>query len=176
MKITLFILFLATKLISAGLEKNMIIPKFYELLARNEKPSVSDEEDFFGGDESSPVKELVISIDKYKNSKTPTWDYIRDNKYFFITKNLQELANASIQYSSPVRMTRLWNLSEAEYLVVYVHFPTKSLGPKKGSGSTGITIVRFKLGTDRYLNIDETFIVSSEKLFYEYVYTDAKKN
>lgn len=171
MKSILLLSVFATCISSAEFEQAKIVPKFYEILAQVEKPSEQDEIEFFGGKECASVKKVILSHGDHSKSKTPIWDYVRSNKYFFTTKGLVDLSNARIQYSDPVHMVRLWNKTTTEDMKVYTTFPTEMVDDR--GGSSGVSMAIFTLGKNCYLDIGATFVSGSGKLFFEYVYKES---
>jgi len=70
---------------------NAIMQEFYSILTRSESPTETEEEKFFGSKKSrmggeSFIEHVARKQDKYKSSKTPVWDLLRDNRSFFLPK------------------------------------------------------------------------------------------
>lgn len=173
MKIVVFWLIFGTASVFVKLEPGRIVPEFYRLLARSEEPSEQEESDFFGGEECSGIRTLILSSVKYSGSKTPIWKYVRDHKEFFVTAGLDDVSTARVMFSDPVRMTRIWNLVTDEEFVVYATFPTRMSG--HGRESLGVSMARFTLGRSCYLNIGGTFVSGPSVLFFGYVHSDVRQ-
>lgn len=152
---------------AADLDADKIIPRFYELLMQKEPPSERDEGDFFGGSECMDIAKMIRLKTGYSQSKTPIWDFLRNKRSFFITKGISDLRFARIHYSEPLRTTRLWNKTRAEDTKVYTSFPTESAA---NGASSGISIVVFTLGENCHIDIGNTFVSGSLKLFSDQVY------
>jgi hypothetical protein len=175
MKLIITILILSLHIVtisSAKIEPEKIIPQFYHILAQAQEASEADELEFFGGDECGYIRTLVLAIPKYSSSKTPIWDYLRNHKDFFSTRGLKNNDKPRIQYTPPVRITRLWNGHIDEQLTIFTSFPTAIIDNKKGS--SGYTTIRFALGRACYIDIGATSISRLDKTFFELLYKDSK--
>lgn len=162
---------MATSLPAADLPPDKIIPRFYELLMQVEKPTENDEAKFFEGAACQYVATAILTKPVYSKSKTPVWDFLRDNRSFFITKGVTDLGKARIHYSEPFRTTRLWNQTTEEKTKVYTMFPTE----RGANGvSSGLSMVVFKFGKNCYIDIGETFVSGSVQPFANHVYKKAE--
>ena len=149
-----------------NLEQSKIVPKFYQILMNMAKTSAQDETDFFGGRECDSLRQILLTKEAYSKSITPIWDFIKDNKDFFITKNLLNLNDAKVHCSNPFENTRLWNNSTDDRKKVYVLFPTEmvKLGKK---GSHGRSTLLFTLGSGCYIDIEETLKAEISSTFLD---------
>lgn len=170
MKKLLLILLMATSISAADLPPDKIIPRFYELLMQVEKPSEKDESVFFEGAGCRYVATTILTKPEYSKSKTPVWDFLRNNRSFFITKGVTDLGKARIHYSEPYRTTRLWNQITSEDTKVYTMFPTER---GVNGESSGLSMVVFTLGKNCLIDIGETFVSASVQLFTDQVYERA---
>lgn len=171
---TLFLtLLLITSAPASDLAPNKIIPRFYELLMQKDKPSEHDETEFFGGAECQGVAKAIHLKPGYSESKTPVWDFLRINKSFFITKGVADLEKARIQYSEPFHTTRLWNQTIVENTKVHTMFPTDRAA---NGASSGVSMVIFTLGESCHIDIGDTFVSGSIKLFTDQIYERVDRN
>jgi hypothetical protein len=153
----------------AKIAESLIIPKFYEILLSKENPIQQDENDFFGGDECSAVREFLIQDLPDPKSKTPIWDFLRKNKSIFFTKNILNFDDARIVYSDPFRMTRMWNKRDRGSKYVYATFATK-VREDNLKAHQGLSMILFTLGEKCYLVISETNTAGSCDTFLDYLY------
>lgn len=167
MKQIFLLLLLAISGHALALEPNQIVPKFYELLIQVEKPTAQDEVDFFGGEGSGDIAKVLRNKPAHENSDTPVWDYLRMHKSSFLTSGPVIPGKARIQYSEPFRSTKLWSEFQPDEFQVYVTFGTNR---DENGGNSGLSMVVFTLGKDRYLKIGETFVSGLVKLFGEQIH------
>jgi len=156
---------------AATISKENIIPKFYVLLIQETKPSVTDERDFFGGDECADVRSRLLAKKKIV-SETPIWDYLREHRELFITKNIQKKEQFIANYSSVFQKRRMNLCKETSQMSdpeVLVTFPTKR---DKGSSYSGESSVIFTLGKKCYLDIGASIISGNSKIFNEILFYD----
>lgn len=169
MKYILFLLlnFVILTCRSSAIDQKSIIPEFYKILTSREDPSIQNENDFFGGKESAYVRTALEKLGKYPDSDTPIWDFIRDNKFNFISKGVDDLEQARIHYSEPFHTSRIWNGSVNKDWKVYVMFPTER---NSDGSSSGLSTVIFTLGEESHIAIGETLVSGSVELFSNQIY------
>ena len=158
-----------------GIEENEIIPKFYQILLSKEMPSVEDEKLFFGGSECSALRDAILEKVRYSQSKIPVWEFARDHKDVFITKNIVDGSQFHALFSEPFISVRSWDGNVNKDKRVHVSFPEELLDPKKLSFS-GFASITFSLGKSCYINIAATTVCrSSTKAISDLVFgLDAK--
>ena len=140
-----------------GIEENEIIPKFYQILFSQKLPSVEDERLFFGGRECSAIRGAILEKAKYSTSKIPIWEFARDHKYIFVTRNIKDISQFRAIISDPFISVRSWNGKIIQGKRVYVSFSEK-LDDPKGSSFSGFASVTFSLGDDSYINLESTTV------------------
>jgi hypothetical protein len=165
MKALLLALLSITSATGENLAQDKIIPRFYELLMQETDPSENDEVDFLGNNEY--IAKTIRLKSGYSESTTPVWDFLRTNRNFFITKGVVDLGKARIHFSEPFHTTRLWNQAVSEDTKIYAMFPTEVAA---NGANTGNSLVIFTLGKNYYIEIGETFVSGSLKLFSDQVY------
>ena len=138
-----------------------IITRFYDLLTAKDAPSEDQEAEFFGTKSNFrgmlqnarkwPIK-VPETLFKYEHSKTPVWDYLRDNKNLFLPfgyKDFNEIA-----YSGTFSYIRSGKSRDTKYIDVF--FVSDRNNP-----AAGFRTVQFCLGkeSEKYLlDIDSTRI------------------
>ncbi|MEO8615283.1 MAG: hypothetical protein ABI600_09095 [Luteolibacter sp.] len=159
--ILLYILSIALVSADSKIEHSAIIPKFYQLLFSQEKPTKQDEFDFFGGKSCDAIRISISSNKKvavHSNSETPIWDYLRNHLEFFSTLHINDATKMRIQATDPVEQVRLYNSTKIAEKKVFVTFPSDII--KQPGASTGVSVGIFTLGEDCYIDIGSTIIVS----------------
>ena len=138
---------------------------------QKDNPSETDEVEFFGNNEY--IAKTIRLKSEYSDSTTPVWDFLRINRSFFITKGVVELRKARIHFSAPSHTTRLWNQTVSESTKIYAMFPTEVTA---NGASSGTSMVVFTLGKSYYIDIGDTLVSGSLKLFSDQVYERAKRS
>jgi hypothetical protein len=158
----LFCLLFNSNRVSA-FEKNEVVPEFYRLLLQSNPPTLDNEKQFFGEN----VDEIAVLLSqnqhyKFTKSKTPVWDYLRDHKDLFVTREQKsnEKLRALIRVSNPYNMS---NNKSQEYFVTAL-FPDKYIN---GSSYEGLRSIIFRLGTSSYLDIGATILTSKNQMLFE---------
>jgi hypothetical protein len=170
------IFFVGSQLRSFGMEESEIIPQFYQILLRKSAPSIENERLFFGGKECSAVREGILKKERYSESKTPIWDFVKDHRDLFLTKNAESEDQFHAIISKPFDSIRSWNGNVIPEKRVYVSF-AEQLDISEKSGVSGFASITFSLGKDCYINIGATTVCrSSSKAILNSVFgPDVKK-